>query len=89
MILLVLPEVVNAAATLIPFPPAVVLLPPEQLVKTTGPLPVNAAAKFTPWLCCPEPPLHPRRVTVPSVIEDPKETVAVVPGDQMLVRAKP
>ena len=42
------PAVVKAAPTLIPFPPVVALLPPTQLEKITGPLPVKAELKFTP-----------------------------------------
>lgn len=35
------PEIVNALVMLIPFPPVVLLIPPEQLVKRTGPLLTN------------------------------------------------
>ena len=72
------PDVVKAAPTLIPFPPAVLLLPPTQLEKTTGPLPVKAVLKVTPWLVCPEPPVQVEKVTVP-----------VVPGVQAAATAMP
>jgi hypothetical protein len=61
------PAVVKAAATLMPLPPVVPLLPPMQLVNVTAPLLVKAAPKFTPWLAVPVPPVHVEKVTVPEV----------------------
>ena len=61
------PVVVKAAATLIPFPPVVALLPPTQLEKVTLPLPVKAAPKLIPWQAVPEPPLQLLKVMSPVV----------------------
>ena len=59
-----LPEVVNVALVLIPFPPPV---PPVQLAKTTGQTPVKTAPMLTPWQVVPVPPEQLANVTVPVV----------------------
>ena len=59
-----LPAVAKAVPTLTPFPPPE---PPEQVEKTTAPLPVKAAPKSTPLLVPPEPPEQVEKVTVPVV----------------------
>ena len=57
------PAVVKEEPTLIPCPPP---LPPWQVAKTTGPLPVKKALKLTPWPDPPDPPV-PLKLTVPVV----------------------
>ena len=59
------PAVVKDVPKLIPSPPPE---PPEQVEKTTAPLPVKPSpTKFTPLLVPPEPPLQLEKVTVPVV----------------------
>ena len=69
------PAVVKAAVTMIPSPPPE---PPEQLEKTTGPLPVKGDWRLTPLLPAASPPVQVEKVTVP-----------VVPGAQDASTATP
>ncbi len=48
LVAVIRPVVVKTAATLIPLPPVVALLPPIQLEKVTAPLPVNTVCISTP-----------------------------------------
>jgi hypothetical protein len=86
------PAVVKAAATLMPLPPVVPLLPPTQFVNVTAPLLVKAAPKFTPWLVVPVPPVQVEKVTVPEVpvviadvIETPWELAPLEPEVPLIV----
>jgi hypothetical protein len=89
LVAVILPVVVKAAPTLIPFPPVVALLPPWQFMNTTSPLLVKAVPKLIPWLDEPEPPVHPVTVVVPSVTVPPKVTVPEVPVVQAPETATP
>ena len=67
----------------VPDPPKIesvaVRLPPVE----------KAAGKLTPWLVAPLPPVHPKTVTEPSVIEEPKTTGLDVPVVQDEVTETP